>query len=556
MSIFGKSPDEPNRVNGSTDSVADQLISSVVDSADNVVVTEKPNPQEDVKSGSLDDLPQSEEQSELASLQKALPFAFAKRNGVLVKERLESEVVVVCRPDVSHLVVAELRRHLGMPVRLEMISPDEFDAQLQRAYEAGSGEAMQMMDDLDEDADLFSVANQMPEPEDLLESEDDAPIIRLINALLTQAIKENASDIHIEPFETKLVVRFRVDGILREVLSPRRVLAPLITSRIKVMAKLDIAEKRLPQDGRISLLVAGRAVDVRVSTIPTGQGERVVLRLLDKQAGRLDLEHLGMRPVPLKIMKRIIQRPHGIILVTGPTGSGKTTSLYAAITSINNKKRNIMTVEDPVEYHLDGISQTNVNTKVDMSFARGLRAILRQDPDVVMVGEIRDLETAEIAVQASLTGHLVLSTLHTNSAVGSVTRLRDMGVEPFLLSSSLLGVIAQRLVRKLCDDCKEPYVANEVDCDRFSFDKSNPPTLYRAKGCAKCNYQGFRGRSGIYEMVEIDDKLRTMIHDGSGEHETEAYARTLTPSIRQDGIEMVASGVTSVEEVLRVTIER
>jgi len=438
---------------------------------------------------------------------------------------------------------------------LEMVSPDEFDAQLQQSYEDGSGEAMQMMDDLDEDADLFSVANQMPEPEDLLESEDDAPIIRLINALLTQAIKENASDIHIEPFETKLMVRFRVDGVLREVLSPRRVLAPLIVSRIKVMAKLDIAEKRLPQDGRISLLVAGRAVDVRVSTIPTGQGERVVLRLLDKQAGRLDLEHLGMREKAVGIMKRIIQRPHGIILVTGPTGSGKTTTLYAALTSINNKKRNIMTVEDPVEYHLDGVSQTNVNTKVDMSFARGLRAILRQDPDVVMVGEIRDLETAEIAVQASLTGHLVLSTLHTNSAVGSVTRLRDMGVEPFLLSSSLLGVIAQRLVRKLCNNCKEPYVANDVDCDRFNFDKNNPPTLYRAKGCPKCNYQGFHGRGGIYELVEIDDKLRTMIHDGSGEHEIEAYARTKTPSIRQDGIDMVANGITSVEEVLRVTIE-
>jgi len=351
------------------------------------------------------------------------------------------------------------------------------------------------------------------------------------------------------------VVRFRVDGVLREVLSPRRVLAPLIVSRIKVMAKLDIAEKRLPQDGRISLLVAGRAVDVRVSTIPTGQGERVVLRLLDKQAGRLDLEQLGMRPGPLKVMQRVIQRPHGILLVTGPTGSGKTTTLYAALTSINNRKRNIMTVEDPVEYHLDGISQTNVNTKVDMSFARGLRAILRQDPDVVMVGEIRDLETAEIAVQASLTGHLVLSTLHTNSAVGAVTRLRDMGVEPFLLSSSLLGVLAQRLVRKLCGECKEPYTANEVDCERLGLDNLNPPTLYKAKGCPKCNYQGFRGRSGIYELVEIDDTLRTMIHDGSGEHEIEAYARTRSPSIRQDGIDKVLSGDTSVEEVLRVTIE-
>jgi general secretion pathway protein E len=494
------------------------------------------------------------EQGEAAT-HKSLPFAFAKRNGVLIKEVHDGEAVVLCRPDISHLVVAELRRHLGMPVRLEMIGPDEFDAQLQRAYESGSGQAMQMMDDLDDDNDLFSVADQLPEPEDLLESEDDAPIIRLINALLTQAIKENASDIHIEPFESKLVVRFRVDGVLREVLTPRRVLAPLIVSRIKVMAKLDIAEKRLPQDGRISLLVAGRAVDVRVSTIPTGQGERVVLRLLDKQAGRLDLEQLGMHAGPLQAMERIVNRPHGILLVTGPTGSGKTTTLYAALTSINSRKRNIMTVEDPIEYHLEGISQTNVNTKVDMSFARGLRAILRQDPDVVMVGEIRDLETAEIAVQASLTGHLVLSTLHTNSAVGAVTRLRDMGVEPFLLSSSLLGVLAQRLVRKLCSDCKEPYTANDVDCERFGFDKNNPPTLYRPKGCPTCNYQGFRGRSGIYELVEIDEKLRTMIHDGSGEHDIEHYARTKSPSIRQDGIDKVVAGETSVEEVLRVTIE-
>jgi len=539
MSIFSKSSDqkpapapvkaEPaagmlEATDGATDAAADATVISTTDAAD------KPST-------------------------KKLPFAFAKRNGVLVKEILEDEAVVSCRPDVSHLIVAELRRHLGMPVRLEMISPDEFDAQLQRSYEEGSHEAMHMMGDLDEEADLFSVANQLPEPEDLLESEDDAPIIRLINALLTQAIKENASDIHIEPYETKLVVRFRVDGLLREVLTPRRVLAPLITSRVKVMAKLDIAEKRLPQDGRISLLVAGRAVDVRVSTIPTGQGERVVLRLLDKQAGRLDLEQLGMRQRALEVIQRIINRPHGILLVTGPTGSGKTTTLYAAITSINNRKRNIMTVEDPIEYHLDGISQTNVNTKVDMSFARGLRAILRQDPDVVMVGEIRDLETAEIAVQASLTGHLVLSTLHTNSAVGSVTRLRDMGVEPFLLSSSLLGVLAQRLVRRLCNDCKQPYQANEIDCDRFGFDRTKPPTLYKANGCPKCNYQGYRGRSGIYELVEIDDTLRTMIHDGSGEHNIEAYARKKSPSIRQDGIDKVVAGETSVEEVLRVTID-
>ena len=497
----------------------------------------------------------ADEESAAEESPRSVPFAFAKRHGVLITDIEDSAAVVLCRPGVNQVIFAELRRFLGRPLRLQVIEADEFDAKLQRAYEAESGQAMEMMDDLDGEADLFSVAEQLPEPEDLLESEDDAPIIRLINALLTQAVKENASDIHIEPFESKLMVRFRVDGVLREVLSPRRVLAPLIVSRIKVMSKLDIAEKRLPQDGRISLLIAGRAVDVRVSTIPTGQGERVVLRLLDKQAGRLDLEHLGMHKDSLELLQEMIAKPHGIILVTGPTGSGKTTTLYAALSGLNNRKRNIMTVEDPIEYHLDGISQTNVNSKVDMSFARGLRAILRQDPDVVMIGEVRDLETAEIAVQASLTGHLVLSTLHTNTAVGAVTRLRDMGVEPFLLSSSLLGVLAQRLVRLLCPSCKQPFVANAVDCERFGLDKANPPTLYRPEGCVECNFQGYKGRTGIYELVTVTDNLRTMIHDGSGEHELEAEARKTTQSIRHDGLDRVLRGVTSLDEVLRVTRE-
>lgn len=486
---------------------------------------------------------------------RPLPFAFAKRNGVLVGDVNQDHVIVFIRPGVSSTTLAEARRFIGMPLRFESLEIDEFDARLQKAYEQHSGEAMQMMDDLDDEADLFAIAQSMPEPEDLLESEDDAPIIRLINALLTQAIKEDASDIHIEPYETRLVVRFRVDGVLREVLTPRRVLAPLLVSRIKVMARLDIAEKRLPQDGRISLRVAGRAVDVRVSTIPTGQGERVVMRLLDKQAGRLDLSHLGMDEQTHANMNHVIQKPHGIILVTGPTGSGKTTTLYAVLTQLNDNKRNIMTVEDPVEYDLDGISQTNVNTKVDMSFARGLRAILRQDPDVVMVGEIRDLETAEIAIQSSLTGHLVLSTLHTNSAVGAVTRLRDIGVEPFLLSSTLLGVLAQRLVRLLCNECKQPYTPNAVDCERFGLDAANPPTLYKAEGCKHCNYQGYRGRTGIYELVDINDELRNMIHDGTSEHEIEKTVRRESPSIRQDGLRRVLAGDTTVDEVLRVTRE-
>jgi general secretion pathway protein E len=498
-------------------------------------------------------LPENEVSSADVISVDTLPFAFAKRNGVLVGGLREGKIIVLIRPGVTTTTLAEVRRSLGKPVCFDALSLDEFDARLQKAYEQHSDEAMQMMDDLDEEADLFAIAQDMPEPEDLLESEDDAPIIRLINALLTQAIKEDASDIHIEPYETKLVVRFRVDGMLREVLTPRRVLAPLLVSRIKVMAKLDIAEKRLPQDGRISLRVAGRAVDVRVSTIPTGQGERVVLRLLDKQAGRLDLGNLGMADNDHVGMSAVIKKPHGIILVTGPTGSGKTTTLYAVLSQLNDDKRNIMTIEDPVEYDLDGISQTNVNSKVDMSFARGLRAILRQDPDVVMVGEIRDLETAEIAVQSSLTGHLVLSTLHTNSAVGAVTRLRDMGVEPFLLSSTLLGVLAQRLVRLLCKECKQPYTANAVDCERFGLDAMDPPTFYKAEGCKHCNYQGYRGRSGIYELVVVDDELRTMIHDGTSEHEIEYYARRASPGIRHDGLRRALAGDTTIDEVLRVT---
>ena len=390
---------------------------------------------------------------------RSLPFVFAKRHGILIRGFAEDgRADTVHRPGVSMQAVAETRRYAGAQLNLTCVDEETFDSMLQTAYESGA--AQQMVEGFDDETDLFEVAQALPEPSDLLESDDDAPIIRLINAVLTQAVKENASDIHIEPYENRLVVRFRIDGVLREVLKSRRAVAPLVVSRIKVMSKLDIAEKRVPQDGRISLKIAGRAVDVRVSTLPSGHGERVVLRLLDKQAGRLDLTKLGMEPATQQSMNELINKPHGIILVTGPTGSGKTTTLYAALEQINDHSRNIMTVEDPIEYYIDGIGQTQVNTKVEMTFARGLRAILRQDPDVVMVGEIRDLETAEIAVQASLTGHLVLSTLHTNTAVGAVTRLRDMGVEPFLLSSSLIGVLAQRLVRVLDPETRVPYPAS------------------------------------------------------------------------------------------------
>jgi len=487
--------------------------------------------------------------------QRRLPFSFAKRNGVLVLDMDAEQPTAVCREDVRPASIAEVRRFLGRRIKWRKVSVEEFDQLLQESYESGSNSAMEMVEGLEGEDDLFRVAQELPEPSDLLESDDDAPIIRLINAVLGQAVKENASDIHIEPFENRLVVRFRIDGVLHEVLQSRRAVAPLVVSRIKVMSRLDIAEKRLPQDGRISLKVAGRAVDVRVSTIPSGHGERVVMRLLDKQAGRLNLDSLGMAPPTERVVDELIRRPHGILLVTGPTGSGKTTSLYAALARINDRSRNIMTVEDPIEYYIDGIGQTQVNTKVDMTFARGLRAILRQDPDVVMVGEIRDLETAEIAVQASLTGHLVLSTLHTNTAVGAVARLRDMGVEPFLLSSSILGVMAQRLVRVLCQSCKVQVTPSESERRLLNLPPEVHPDIYHARGCDDCSGTGYRGRTGIYEMVVVDDDIRGMIHEGASEQVLEHHARLSSPSIRDDGVRKVLEGATTLEEVVRVTQE-
>ncbi|HWM71962.1 MAG TPA: type II secretion system ATPase GspE [Steroidobacteraceae bacterium] len=479
-------------------------------------------------------------------------FAFAKRHGVLVKRVVDGVAECVCRENATPLAIAEVRRYMRVPLTLERVPEAEFDNLLRLAYEGGSY-TMQAVEGLDEATDLAHLAQDLPENVDLLDSDDDAPIIRLINAVLTQAVRENASDIHVEPFENRLVVRFRVDGILREVLQSKRAVAPLVVSRLKVMSKLDIAEKRLPQDGRISLRIAGRAVDIRVSTIPSGHGERVVLRILDKQAGRLDLGALGMVPDIEALIDELIHKPHGILLVTGPTGSGKTTTLYAGLERLNDNTRNIMTVEDPIEYYIDGIGQTQVNSKVEMTFARGLRAILRQDPDVVMVGEIRDLETAQIAVQASLTGHMVLSTLHTNTAAGALTRLRDMGIEPFLLSSSLVGVLAQRLVRVLSPDSKQPFQAGEYERRLLNLRPEDPsPILYRP---GRDGGSGYRGRSGIYELIVVDDQMRTMIHDGASEQELEKYARNTTPSIRDDGRAKVIRGETTIEEVLRVTRE-
>jgi general secretion pathway protein E len=505
----------------------------------------------------MSDAPQTEAMESAAqAIDEQLPYAFARRHGLVVVTDDKGESHLLHKPGVPLTIFSEVRRLVGRSMPFRQVDQETLERQLSQIYEAGSKHSSQIMETMGDDIDLDHAARALNQPEDLLESDDDAPIIRLINALFTEAIKEEASDIHIEPYENRMVVRFRVDGVLREVLTPPRTVAPFLVSRIKVMAQLDIAEKRIPQDGRISLKVGNRPVDVRVSTLPSSYGERVVLRLLDKQAGRLDLEQLGMsQKLREQIDPGIIKRPHGIFLVTGPTGSGKTTTLYAALSRLNTQSRNIVTVEDPIEYYLDGIGQTQVNNKVDLTFARGLRAILRQDPDVVMVGEIRDLETAQIAVQASLTGHLVMSSLHTNTAIGSITRLRDMGVEPFLLSSSLVGVLAQRLVRTLCPHCKTPAQASERELTLLQKPPGTELMLYSPVGCDKCHGHGYMGRAGIYELITIDESLRDLIHQGAGEGEMLHHARQFSDSIRHDGMLRVIEGVTTIDEIVRVTQE-
>lgn len=481
----------------------------------------------------------------------ALPFTFAQTRNVLLERSAKGVTLHYVAPLATD-VLLEVRRFVGEDFLLQSLEREEFRQRLTVAYQRTQNEAAQMAEDLSSDIDLSRLVEELPDAGDLMDADDDAPIIRLINAILSQAVKEQASDIHIETFEERLSIRYRVDGVLSEVLSPKKTLAPLLVSRLKVMAKLDIAEKRVPQDGRISVRIAGHGIDIRMSTIPSAFGERVVLRLLDKQAGQLNLSELRMNSQVYDAYKSALASPHGIILVTGPTGSGKTTSLYAGLSSINESSRNILTIEDPIEYMLPGVGQTQVNSKVGMTFARGLRAILRQDPDVVMVGEIRDLETAEIAVQASLTGHLVLSTLHTNTAIGAVTRLQDMGVEPFLLSSSLLAVMAQRLVRLLCLECREPYQPGDAERQRLGLSDEGIQ-LFRACGCEHCNMTGYRGRTGIYELIEIGETLREAIHSGEGEQSLLRLAREYSPGIDADGRRRIIAGDTSLEEVLRVT---
>ncbi|MBL8442776.1 MAG: type II secretion system ATPase GspE, partial [Zoogloeaceae bacterium] len=453
---------------------------------------------------------------------RGLPYGFARKQGILVRTS-DQGAELILREDASPGALAEVRREFAIAMNIVRVSAQAFEAHLAECYGGDDNTTADVLADVGQDIDLGQLMTDMPAVADLLESQDDAPIIRMINALLTQAVREGASDIHIEPYESKSVVRLRRDGVLRDIAQPHRGLHAAMASRIKIMASLDIAEKRLPQDGRISLRLAGRAVDVRVSTLPTTHGERLVLRVLDKAAARIGLDTLGMADDTRERFTGLLNQPHGIVLVTGPTGSGKSTTLYAALQTMDAGRLNIVTVEDPVEFDLPGVGQIQANARIGLTFAKALRAILRQDPDVIMIGEIRDLETAQIAVQASLTGHLVLATLHTNDAPSAVTRLVDMGVEPFLLASTLRGVLAQRLVRRLCPACR--FARPATTADQALFGAQCPPSLWSAAACASCGHTGYAGRSGIYELINTDEMLARLIHDGADEAQLRAHVR-------------------------------
>jgi general secretion pathway protein E len=482
-----------------------------------------------------------------------LPYAFAKAHGILLTNLGSDDAEVVLREEAAVNLLAEVRRRIGVPIRIRStVDARAFETMLAEAYSKSGHQAADVAEDVGQDIDLTRLMHEMPLVEDLLESQDDAPIIRLINVLFTQAVHEGVSDIHVEPFEQYSIVRFRRDGVLAEVARPHRALHAAMASRIKVMASLDIAERRLPQDGRIALRLGGRAIDVRVSTLPTTHGERLVLRILEKEGGRQNLDALGMPADTRSRFQALLGHANGIVLVTGPTGSGKTTTLYAALQTLDRHARNIVTVEDPVEYDLAGIGQIQVNARIDLTFARALRSILRQDPDVIMIGEVRDLETAQIAVQASLTGHLVLATLHTNDTVSAVTRLTDLGIESFLLASSLRGVLAQRLVRCLCPQCRKPIAATAVE--RETLGPDCPQQLWTAVGCPACSMTGYNGRTGIYELLSVDERVAEIIHDQGSEADLRAHAGIAgCRPLRADGLRLLRDGTTSLDELVRVT---
>ena len=457
-----------------------------------------------------------------------IPFSFAKTHEVLLIGAHEETPTLYWSPKTKPSILHEVARNIG-PLHFCKKSSEEILSMMSQEFAKNETDAATVVDELEENVDLARLMQDIPLTQDLLELKNDAPIIRMINSLFKQASRDGASDIHLEAFEKQSVVRFRVDGDLRDVVDLKRGLHSALVSRIKIMASLDIAEKRMPQDGRISLRVGSKALDIRVSTLPTAHGERVVMRLLEKNYSKLDLKMLGMAPDTEKSFLELINKPHGIVLVTGPTGSGKTTTLYSALLTLRSQVTNIMTVEDPIEYNLEGVGQTQVNSRIEMNFARALRAILRQDPDIVMIGEIRDLETAQIAVQASLTGHLVLATLHTNDAPSAVTRLIDMGIEPFLLSSSLLGVLGQRLIRLSCKACQ-------------------------GQGCPECSHSGFKGRAGIYELMTTSTELKELIHQSASEAQIRQKALDSgMRSLKQDSERWVNANETTPAEVRRVT---
>jgi len=483
----------------------------------------------------------------MSAAPQPLAYAFAKKHGVILLA-LDEVAQVGVREGAEPSALIEARRALRRPLQLVPLSGPEFEQRLSQTY--GTGLAM-AEDGLDERVGLDSLAEGLPAAADLLDMVDDAPVIRLINGLIAEGVRQGASDIHIEPFESALLIRLRIDGVLKEALSLSPRLAPLLVSRVKVMARLDIAEKRIPQDGRISLTLGGRALDVRVSTLPARAGERLVMRILRRDQAALELEQLGFSEQALAIYRGGLAEPNGIILVTGPTGSGKTTSLYAGLSRLNDATRNILTIEDPVEYAIKGLGQTQVSPKVGMTFAAGLRAILRQDPDIVMVGEIRDGETAQIAVQASLTGHLVLSTVHTNNAAGAITRLRDMGVEPFLLAATIRVVIAQRLVRRLCPHCRQPVAADGAAARIAGVEVGR--TLWRARGCEACGNTGYAGRIGVYEALRVDDRIRRLINEMADEDAVTAAAFPNGGTLADEVRRYVAEGLTTIEEAIRVS---
>lgn len=486
-----------------------------------------------------------------------VPLNYSKKNEVLPLKKENGVIVVAMADPLNHYVLDDLRLLYNLPIRPVIASSYEIVGAINTVYNKMSDVGENAMDDLEE-GNLDTIGAELEEVQDLLDAADEAPIIRLVNSLLFRAVKQKASDIHVEPFEKELIVRFRIDGVLYDIMHPPKKAYAAICSRVKIMANLNIAEKRLPQDGRIRIKIAGKDIDIRVSTVPTAFGESIVMRLLDKASVALDMEKLGLTGKVLTQMREVINRSHGVVLVTGPTGSGKTTTLYAALSELNTPDVKIITCEDPVEYQLDGINQIPVNPKIDLTFASGLRAILRQDPDIVLVGEIRDRETAEIAVQAALTGHLVLSTLHTNDSASSITRLIEMGVEPFLVSSSVLAILAQRLIRRVCRDCAKKYVPSETELQRVGLapDELKGKQLYRAVGCPNCLNTGYAGRVGIHELLIMDDGIRANIMQNvdSMTIKRTTMAKGMA-TLREDGLQKAIRGLTTIEEVMMITQE-